>query len=558
MDIRRETLEVDVVIVGAGPAGLACALHLARLCKDPKGTGAASSLNPENIYVLEKAAEIGAHCLSGAVLDPRSFAELIPDFLKAGAPLTPVSKDSVRYFTANRSFRLPLAPPFLRNHGNYVVSLNRLVKWLGQRAEQAGVSLFAGFAATELLVEDGRVVGVRTDDKGIDSKGKPKSNFQPGYDLRAKVVVLAEGVRGSLTKQLIKRFNLDKMPGRNPQTYAVGVKELWEIPQGRLEAGEVIHTAGWPLSSRQYGGGFIYGLSDQEVSLGLVAGLDYEDPRFDPQEAFQQFKTHPHVRRLLEGGRMIRYGAKAIPEGGYFSLLPNAVAGALTIGDAAGFLNSQRLKGIHLAVKTGMLAAETILGALRADDYSLARLSQFEQRWRESWVHRELWKVRNYHQGFAGGFWRGILHTALQMVTGGRGLRGRYPSEPGHLRMKKLSPIEVGSESVKLKADGKLTFDKLYDIYHSGTAHEEDQPTHLRIADYDICNDRCTREYGNPCRHFCPASVYEMEAAPDGSSRLKLNPSNCVHCKTCDIMDPYQIIDWVCPEGGGGPRFEGL
>ena len=554
MTISRETLEADVVIVGAGPAGLACALRLAQLCADSKGRGAASSLDPENIYVLEKAAEIGAHCLSGAVLDPRSLAELIPDFLKAGAPLTPVSKDSFHYFTRHRSIRLPLTPPFLRNHGNYVVSLNRLAKWLGQKTEQAGVSLFAGFAATELLVEDGRVVGVRTDDKGIDRKGKPKSNFQPGYDLRAKVVVLAEGVRGSLTKQLIKQFGLEA--GSNPQTYAVGVKELWEIPQGRLRAGEVIHTAGWPLASRQFGGGFLYGLSEKEVSLGLVAGLDYEDPRFDSQEAFQRFKTHPFVRKLLEGGQMIRYGAKAIPEGGYFSLLPTAVEGALTIGDTAGFLNSQRLKGIHLAIKTGMLAAETIFEAHSAEDFSLARLSQFEQRWRESWVHRELWKVRNYHQGFEGGFWQGILHTTLQMVTGGRGLRARYPSEPGHLKLKKLS--EALPRNPEFKADGKLTFDKLHDIYHSGTAHEEDQPPHLRIADFDICNDRCTREYGNPCQHFCPASVYEMETSPDGSRRLKLNPSNCVHCKTCDIMDPYQIIDWVCPEGGGGPRFEGL
>ncbi|MEE8256888.1 MAG: electron transfer flavoprotein-ubiquinone oxidoreductase [Acidobacteriota bacterium] len=554
MTISRETLEADVVIVGAGPAGLACALRLAQLCGDSKGRGAAPSLDPENIYVLEKAAEIGAHCLSGAVLDPRSLAELIPDFLKAGAPLTPVSKDSVHYFTPDRSFRLPLTPPFLRNHGNYVVSLNRLAKWLGQKTEQAGVSLFAGFAATELLVEDGRVVGVRTDDKGIDRKGKPKSNFQPGYDLRAKVVVLAEGVRGSLTKQLIKQFGLEA--GSNPQTYALGVKELWEIPQGRLRAGEVIHTAGWPLTSRQYGGGFIYGLSEKEVSLGLVAGLDYEDPRFDPQEAFQRFKTHPFVRKLLKGGQMIRYGAKAIPEGGYFSLLPTAVEGALTIGDTAGFLNSQRLKGIHLAIKTGMLAAETIFEAHSADDFSLARLSQFEQRWQTSWVHRELWKVRNYRQGFEGGFWQGILHAALQMVTGGRGLRARYPSEPGHLQLKKLS--EALPRKPELKADGKLTFDKLHDVYHSGTAHEEDQPPHLRIADFDICNDRCTREYGNPCQHFCPASVYEMETSPDGARRLKLNPSNCVHCKTCDIMDPYQIIDWVCPEGGGGPRFEGL
>ena len=554
MTTPRETIEADVVIVGAGPAGLACALRLAQLCMNSKRTEAAISINPENIYVLEKAAEIGGHSLSGAVIDPCSLAELIPNFLKAGAPLTAVSKDSLHYFTSNRNFQFPIIPPFLRNRGNYVTSLNRLVKWLGHKSEQAGINLFAGFSATELLVEDGRVVGVRTDDKGIDRNGNPKSNFQSGCNLRAKVVVLAEGVRGSLTKQLINQFDLET--GKNPQTYAIGVKELWEISPGRLKAGEVVHTTGWPLSNQQFGGGFIYGLSDNEVSLGLVAGLDYEDPRFDPQEALQQFKTHPFIQKLLKGGQMIRYGAKAIPEGGYFSLLPTASEGVLTIGDAAGFLNSRRLKGIHIAIKTGMLAAETIFKSLLVNDFSLTRLSEFEKRWRASWIHKELWKVRNYHQGFQGGLWQGILHAAFQTATGGRGLRKRYLSTSGHLRLKKLS--KALPKKPKLRADGKLTFDKLHDVYHSATTHVEDQPSHLRIADYDICNERCIREYGNPCQHFCPASVFEMEISPDESCQLKVNPSNCIHCKTCDIMDPYQIIDWVCPESGGGPRFEGL
>ena len=399
-------------------------------------------------------------------------------------------------------------------------------------------------------------MGVRTDDKGVDKNGKPKSNFQPGYNLRAKVTVFAEGTRGSLTKQLVRKLELDR--GCNPQSYTAGVKELWEIPAGRVRAGRVIHTAGWPLSSRQFGGGFIYALSETRLSVGLVSGLDYEDPRFDPHNAFQRFKTHPLVAKLLAGGEMVRYGAKTIPEGGYFAIPRTAVDGALIVGDSAGFLNSQRLKGIHLAMKTGMLAAEAVFDALRKGDTSAAALTAYENSWRSSWVKDELWKVRNFHQGFANGFWAGAAHGALQFVTGGRGLHARYPSRPDFAHMKKLA--EIGLAPVgQFKPDGKLTFDKLSDVYHSSTHHEEDQPSHLRIADFDICNNRCTAEYGNPCQHFCPAAVYEMEEQADGSGkRLKLNPSNCVHCKTCDIADPYEIITWICPEGGGGPHYDGM
>lgn len=574
-DVSRETLETDVLIVGAGPAGLACALRLAQLIKNGNAkpeqsversvahssalssSAAVPALSAENIYVLEKADEIGAHSLSGAVLDPRALRELYPDFEAQGAPLeTPVTRDSVYNLTRTKHWKLPINPPFLQNHGNYVVSLNKLVKWMGERAEREGLNVFAGFAGMEVLYDGERVVGVRTDDKGINRNGARKSNFQPGYDLRAKVTVFAEGPRGSLSKQLVTKLGLDR--GRNPQSYTLGVKELWEIPAGRVHPGEVIHTAGWPLNSRQFGGGFIYALSDTRVSVGLVAGLDNEDPRFDAHNAFQLFKTHPLVARLLAGGLMVRYGAKTIPEGGYFAIPTTAMDGALLIGDSAGFLNSQRLKGIHLAMKTGMLAAETIYEALRKGDPSRAALGSFEGRWQASWVRDELWKVRNFHQGFERGFWSGVAHGALQFVTGGRGWRARYTSRPDHQHMKQLATVANQSDEC-VRPDGKLTFDKLTDVYHSSTHHEEDQPSHLRIADFDVCNNRCVREYGNPCQFFCPAAVYEMEDNADGSGkRLKLNPSNCVHCKTCDIADPYEIITWVCPEGGGGPHYEGM
>jgi len=444
-----------------------------------------------------------------------------------------------------------------------VISLNRFAKWMGEKVEAAGITVFSGFAGSELLIEGERVTGVRTDDKGVDKSNQPKGNFEPGYDLKAKVVILAEGTRGSLTKQLVARFGLDR--DRNPMTYGVGAKELWELPPGRVAPGEVIYTMGWPLTSAEYGGAWIYGGKDNVISLGFVTGLDYPDPRLDPQRVLQEFKLHPLARALLEGGKMIRYGAKSLPYGGWWAVPPVAGDGWMILGDSAGFLNSQRLKGIHLAIKSGMLAAETAFEALAQNDFSAARLAGYQRRVEDSWIKQELWKVRNFHQGFEHGLWAGMVHAGLQQITGGRGLHARYAATAGHRRLKKLAdlPADGGAEAHLLndyKGDGKLTFDKLTDLYHSGTKHEEDQPAHLVIHDTNICNTRCVTEFGNPCQHFCPASVYEMVEASEvpGGKQIHLNPSNCVHCKTCDIMDPYEIITWVPPEGGGGPNYDGM
>jgi electron-transferring-flavoprotein dehydrogenase len=562
-NIERPQMEADVVIVGGGPAGMACALRLSQLIDVHNAKHPDSPLSKENIYVLEKAREVGQHQLSGALLDPRSLRELLPDFEK-DAPLdAKVIKEAVYFLTEKRKFRSPIIPPPLHNHGNYVVSISKLVKWLGERVEAAGITVFTGFAGSELLIENGRVIGVRTDDKGVDKEGQQKSNFEPGYDLRAKCVILAEGPRGSLTKQLIARFELDKKT--NPQVWGIGVKELWELPPGRIAPGEVIHTLGWPLTFNEYGGTWTYGCNNNLASLGLVIALDYADPRIDPHHVFQRFKQHPLMQRLLAGGKMIRYGAKTFPYGGWYAIPPVAGDGWMVLGDSAGFLDSQRLKGIHLAIKSGMLAAETVYDSLTRNDFSAAQLKTFQSRVDSSWIKDELWKVRNFHQAFENGFLQGMVHAGIQQFTFGRGVRERYVSHPGHTRLQKLVTLSPGGDDHahmigKAKGDGKITFDKLTDVYHSGTKHEEDQPSHLVVHDTNICATRCTVEYGNPCQYFCPASVYEMEESADvpGGKQLRINASNCVHCKTCDIMDPYQIITWVPPEGGGGPNYDGM
>jgi len=562
-NIDRPQMDADVVIVGGGPAGMACALRLSQLIDEHNTANPDAQLSKENIYVLEKAREIGQHCLSGALLDPRSMRELLPGFEKEAPIDAQCNKEAVYFLTKAGKFKLPITPPPLRDHGNYVISINKFVKWLGSKVEETGITVFTGFAGSQLLYDGSRIAGVRTDDKGVDKQNHPKSNFEPGYDLKAKITILAEGPRGSLTKELIGKFDLAK--DRNPQTYGVGVKELWEVPSGRIAPGEVIYTMGWPLTTKEYGGAWIYGSKDNLVSLGFVTGLDYPDPRLDPQHVLQDFKQHPFIASLLTGGKMIRYGAKSLPYGGWWAIPPVAGDGWMILGDSAGFLNSQRLKGIHLAIKSGMLAAETAFAALKAGDSSATTLGQFQKKVESSWIKDELWKVRNFHQGFEKGFLVGLFHAGLQQFTGGRGLWNRYPAHAGHDHMKKLSalPLDGGDEAHLLgpaKGDGKLTFDKLTDLYHSGTKHEEDQPSHLIIHDTNVCHERCAVEYGGPCQNFCPANVYELveDASQPHGKRISLNPANCVHCKTCDIADPYQVITWVPPEGGGGPNYDGM
>jgi len=555
MAIERERLDAEVLIIGAGPGGLACALHLANLIEKHTEAKKSPELSAENIYVLEKAREIGAHQLSGAIMDPRGLRELVPDFEKSAPLDTPITGDAAYYFTEKSSWKFPITPPPLAQHGNYIVSLNKLVKWLGGLVEKKGVNLFTQFAGKELLYDKNGIAGVMTEDKGVDKNGKPKDNFTPGYELRARVTVLAEGPRGSLTKDLVGKLKLD---GLNPQAYGIGIKELWDVQPGRIETGFAAHTLGWPLDSSLYGGGWMYGMRDNRVSLGMVVALEYHNPLFDPHEAFQRFKTHPHVRRILEGGKLVRYGAKTVPYGGWYSMPRSYVDGGLIIGDSASLLNSQRLKGIHTAIKSGILAAETIYDALCAGDTSAKMLEKYPKKIEESWIKKELWGVRNFHQAFHNGLLPGLFQSAVQMVTGGRGLVDPMRSKPGYQDFEKLNRgASLVDQSTRFKGDGRLTFDRLTDVYHSGTRHEEDQPCHLVVLDPNICGDRCVREYGNPCQYFCPAAVYEM-VTEKGAAKLKINASNCVHCKACDIADPYQIINWVPPEGGGGPNYEGM
>ena len=544
---EREVLNLDVLFVGGGPASLAGPIQIKRLLSE-SGTEA-------SVAVLEKASEIGAHSLSGAIVDPRALRELFPDFPDADLPFeAEVSEEHLYYLTENKKIPFPFVPPSMSHHHCFVTSLGKLTRWLGNKCENEGVDIFCGFAGTKLLYEGEQVVGVRTGDRGIDKNGEKKPQFEPGADIRAKVIILGEGTRGSLTKNLIDRHEL--MQGCNPQVWAVGVKELWQMPSGTVPPGYVAHTMGFPLGQAIFGGAFLYGMQNDIWDLGLVVGLDYQNPGVDSHHELQRLKNHPWIRSLLSAGKMIAYGAKSLPEGGWYSIPKLSVGGAMLIGDSAGVMNGQRLKGIHLAMKSGMLAAETTAEALATGKFSESDLADYDSRIASSWIRDELWKVRNFHQGFDRGLFGGLANAGIGLFTGGRGwgIKNRLSSEAGHKKMQKGVKKNRYQD---LQFDGTYLFDKVTDVYYSATAHEEDQVPHLKIRDQDVCVSKCTEEYGHPCEKFCPANVYEM--LPDGDGqRLQINFSNCVHCKTCDIMDPYQIIDWVPPEGGDGPVWVNL
>jgi len=536
--IERDVMEYDVVTVGAGPSGLAFAIRL-------------KQLNPDiSVCVIEKGATVGAHILSGAVIEPGPLDALLPGWRDTPPPVCVPAKDDEFWLLSKTGQRkLPL-PPGMHNTGNFIVSLGALCAWLAPQAEALGVEVFPGFAAAETLHgDDGRVIGVRIGDMGVAKDGNHKPSFTAGIDIHAKVTVLAEGARGSLTKQLVKRFQLDA--DSDPQSYSIGIKELWQVDAAKVTPGKIVHTLGWPADTRTYGGSFLYHLDGGRVALGYVTGLDYHDPEYKPWEAFQQWKAHPLIAPLLEGGSIVSAGARAIVTGGYQSLPKVEMPGALLIGDTAGLLNVPKIKGTHQAIRSGMLAAEHLAKSLDA--------AGFDARLRASPAMAELRKVRNIKPGFKRGLWFGMLNAAWETIT--RGL------SPWTLKNKPdwCSLDKIGEHESRHSGDSGRDYlqrtlaprDRLQGVYFAATEHDEDQPVHLHVADTSICVTRCTAEYDNPCTRFCPASVYEI-VGEGADKRLQINAANCVHCKTCDIKDPYEIITWVTPEGGAGPNYQNL
>lgn len=550
---KIDVVTTDVLIIGGGPSGLATAIHLADTLKQ-KG------LN-HRILLIEKGSSIGSHILSGAVIKPGVFKELLPDVDISEIPFNAkVTKDSTVWLTENGSITFPVHVPYMNNIGNYTASLGQLCRYLADKAQEKGVEIYTGFAVDEILYKNGKVIGAKTKDTGIDHHGNQLENFQAGSRVEAKITIFAEGTRGSLTKMLIKEFNLNE--GRNEQVYSLGCKEIWSVPEGNIAAGQIYHTMGYPLNMDEFGGGFIYGLNDNKVAIGLVVGLDYKDPSFDTHDAMQIWKTNPFVSRILKGGRMVEYGAKTLPEGGYYSIPKLYVDNALIVGDSAGMLAMPALKGVHLAIKSGMLAAQTTANALQNNDTSAKSLQQYETLVNNSWIYKELYPVRNFRQGFAKGLILGGMHFGTQLITGGAGFVGRLKSEADSHTTLKLSELKAKTFRErfkgKLEFDKVLTFDKAFDVYHSGVHHDEQQVVHLHINNPEQFQTLNIEQYGAAEQFFCSSEVYELHTNKDGKKELRIHAENCMHCRTCDIKSPADGITWVVPNGGNGPEFQNM
>ncbi|RTZ95946.1 MAG: electron transfer flavoprotein-ubiquinone oxidoreductase [Deltaproteobacteria bacterium] len=548
MTTQHEEMPLDVLFVGGGPANLAGAIRLMQLVQE-------KNLEIE-VGLIEKGDAIGAHCLSGAIVDPRALAELLPDYRQKGCPLEQERcTDQFRFLTVGGSFSMPYTPPYMHNAGCHVISLSRFCRWLAEIAEEMGVMIFPGFAGGEILYgEDGRTVtGVRTVDKGVDRNGEKKSNFEPGVDLTARVTIFGEGPKGSLLRELHRKLGL--FSDNAPQTFETAVKEVIELPADSAFLASdttVVHTLGYPLGLATKGGGFLYRMQGNRIACGLVVGLDYRDSMLEPYRAFLQYKHHPFIADMIQGGKVIQQGAKTLSSGGYLTMPRLAVDGALIVGDSASMLNPQRLKGIHTAMKSGMLAAEATVSAIEKDDTSEKILAQYPASVSRSWIHAENYPARNFSQALSKPGLAKFIHIAAQHLTGGRGFKDPMPIEADWPTLKPMPADKRDAQAATPPGvDGTLYVDKLTGVYLSGTQHEEDQPCHLAIGDLRICEEKCYEKYGNPCTRFCPGSVYEIIDDPPGNRQLKLNPSNCLHCKTCEIKDPYQNIIWNCPEGGG-------
>ena len=557
----REVLEADVLFVGAGPGTLAGAYHLQNLInahnERVSSSGEGSALEPM-IVLIEKGREVGAHSFSGAVLDPVALKELIPDFEDKGCPLEKQVEDEDVYFlTEKGSFRFPVNPPGLRNHGNYTLSLAKFTRWMGGLVEGLGVNVFPGFTGVEILEEGSAVAGVRTGDKGIDKNGERKGNYEPGIDLKAKLTIFGDGSRGYMSKQLINSRKLDT--GKATQVYETGVKEVFEMPDGAVDKGHVVHTMGYPFKGDCVGGTWIYTMNDNMLSVGLVTPLDYRDPFIQPHDQLQQFKSHPTIARMLEGGKSVAYGAKVISAGGYYSIPKLYTDGALLVGEAGGLVDMSRLKGIHLAMKSGMLAAETAFSALLKDDYSESALASYEQAVYDSYIGQSMYKVRHFHRALSMGLPKAFFHLGIQQLTGGRDILSYDGIKEDRYSFDTVTDYHgEGKELPELpKYDGEKFLDKLSNVYNSGTIHNEDQPSHLKVLDTSVCYESCVEKYRYPCNRFCPASVYEMtEDETSGKLKLMVNFANCVHCQTCDINCPMDNIRWTPPEGGDGPDYQ--